>query len=399
MLPGPAMRRLGLLLCSLPLLAACGAPAVLPPDAGAPDAGGGFTDGGLDLNDVSWLLPLPASRSQLLSLASAGPKGALLPRALYDAVPGTVTGLDPATVYGEYRVVGVRVDPCFPRDAQGGCIPQVRLVAQPVIAEGFTASTTRDATLHLFYELTAAELGDAHRRVWALHALAAGRTQGRPLEVHPVLRAEGLTGPYGVALHELVTRLCGAQNLTRVAFMRLVQDDVAWRFGALEVVGGALVAEPIPRLGELTEQGVQEFGNTAFRSGELQPTVPGDDLDVLLSESALRLTDERTLQRGLTSALRLEHPARHSPKTADCGSCHVASRARRNAEQRRGVDTSGHPDAFTANPRFDLTRTDGVGDDPRALRAFGYFGRESALSQRTINESAEVAEVLSRTRP
>jgi hypothetical protein len=391
------MSRAGLLL-SLPLLAACGALPVTG-DAGLPDGGGAFTDGGLDLNDVSWLLPLPPARSQLLGLAATGPKGELLPRALYDAMPSTVVGLEAATLFDEYRVLGVRVDPCFPRDATGGCIPQLRLVAQPVIADGATATTTRDATLHLFYELTAAELDDAHRTVWALQALAAGRTAGRPLEVHPVLRAEGLAGPYGTMLHALVTRLCGAQNLTRVAFMRLVQEEVAWRFGAFEVEQAALVADPIPRLGTLVEQGVQEFGNTAFRSGELQPTIPGDDLDVLLSESAMRLTDARTLTRGLTSALRLEHPARLSPKTADCGSCHVATRARTNAERQRQVDTSGYPDSFTANPRFDLSRTDAVGDDPRALRAFGYFGAMSALSQRTINESAEVAEALSSHRP
>lgn len=390
------MPRAARLVLVAPLLAACGALPITSTDGGVDGGGGGFLDGGLDVNDVSWLLPLPAVRTQLPGLAATGAKGALLPRGLYDEMPSTVTGLEAAVLYDEYRVVGVRVDPCFPRDAQGGCVPQVRLVAQPVIADGPGRTTTRDATLHLFYELTASEFAEAHRAVWALHGLAAGRTQGRPLEVHPVLSAEGLGGPYAVELFGLVSRFCGAQSLVRVAFMRLLQDDVAWRFGAFNVQAGALVADEIPRLGALTEQGVQEFGNTAFRSGELQPEPVGDELSVLLSESAMRLTDERTLQRGLTSALRHEHPERLNPKTADCGSCHVASRARRNAEGRRMVDTSRHPDAFVGNPRFDLRRTDAVGDDPRALRALGYFGRDSALSQRTINESAQVAEVLSR---
>jgi hypothetical protein len=40
-----------------------------------------------------------------------------------------------------------------------------------------------------------------------------------------------------------------------------------------------------------------------------------------------------------------------------------------------------------------------VGDDPKALRSFGYLGPRSALSQRTINESAVIATALSRTRP
>ena len=108
------------------------------------------------------------------------------------------------------------------------------------------------------------------------------------------MRAEGLAGPYATTLQALLTRLCGEQNLTRVAFMRLVQTDVAWRFGALNVVNGALVADAIPRLTNLTEQGVQEFGNTDFRSGQLQPAASGDNLIVLLSESEMRLTDTRT---------------------------------------------------------------------------------------------------------
>lgn len=210
------------------------------------------------------------------------------------------------------------------------------------------------------------------------------------------MKAEGMNGPYAVALNALLTRLCGEQNLTRVAFMRLVQQDVAWRFGALNLVNGALVADPIPRLTNLTQQGVQEFGNTEFRSGQLQPAVTGDDLSVLLSESELRLTDTRTFERAITSALRLENPARSNPLTADCASCHVMSRALRNARQERPVDTSAHVDAYAGNPRFDLRRVDAVGDDPRALRSFGYFGDQSALSQRTINESADVAETLSR---
>ncbi len=179
--------------------------------------------------------------------------------------------------------------------------------------------------------------------------------------------------------------------------MRLVQRDVAWRFGALDVENGALVADPIPRLSnQVLEQGVQEFGNTDFRSGQLQPEAVGDNFPVLLSESELRLTDQRTFDRAVTAALRIEHPARSNPKTMDCGSCHTASRSLRNATRERPVDLSAHEDRFVTNPRFDLRRVDGAGDDPRAMRAFGYFGSKSALRQRTINVAAEVAETLSR---
>ena len=380
------------------LFAACGGVPPAPPDGGPADAGPlGFNDGGFDLNDVSWLLPLPlpGQHDLLLSFEAAGNKGPLLARRLYDVLPGLVTTQDAGALFPKYRVVSVRIDPCFPKEPTSGCIKQIRLVAQPLVVESLT-TTTLDGAIHLLYALTDAEFESARVTLTQLKALAAGATDARPLEVHPVIRAEGLSGPYATTLHAMVTRLCGEQNLTRVAFMRLIQEDTAWRFGALNVEAGNLVADSIPRLGSVMQQGVQEFGNTDFRSGELQPAATGDDLSVLLSESALRLTDTRTYERAVTSALRIEHPARSNPKTIDCASCHVASRALHNARKERPVDTSAHPDAYAGNPRFDLRRVDAAGDDPRAMRAFGYFKTQSALSQRTINETAGVAEALSR---
>jgi hypothetical protein len=364
-------------------------------------------DGGLDLNDVSFLFPLPApgAEAQLLGLDATGPRGPLLPRALYDGLPLIVEGADGTALYARARVVSARVDPCFPGSTPPDapvCVKQVRLVVQPVHVGGADAGfteTTEDAAIHLFYTLDDASFTEVHRALWRLKDLAGDATAGRPLDVHPVMKSEGLGGAYASQVKDLVLRHCGAQNLTRIAFMSVASFGRAWRFGAFDVVNGALKADAIPRLHGLTVQDVQEFGTPEFRNGALVPSPPGDDLDVLLSESAMRLADQRTLERALTSALRIEHPERESPRTIDCGSCHVASRARRHAETYRAVDTSTWDDAFHAAPRFDLRRVDGAGDDPAALRAFGYFGNQSALSQRTINESAVIAEVLSASRP
>lgn len=399
MLTCALMKRLALALVCSSLLA-CGGGVSPNPDGGS-GGGGGFSDGGLDLNDVSFLFPLPATgrESQLLGMSG------LFPKRLYDGVELILQGADKDALYGDLRVVSARVDPCFPGSAPPEppkCVKQLRLVAQPVRNGGADAgyvTVAEDATIHLFYELSDADFTATHRALWELKAMAGSATDGKPLDVHPVMKAQGLDGAYAKKVNELITARCSEQHLTRVAFMSVATFGAAWRFGAFDVVNGALVADPIPRINGATVQGVQEQGNTSFRAGVLLPSVAGDDLDVLLSESAMRLTDERTLKRALTSALRIEHPDRSSPKTIDCASCHVASRARRNAEQRRMVDNSQHPDAFHANPRFNLTRVDAVGDDPRALRAFGYLGRDSALSQRTINESAAVAETLSQSRP
>jgi len=322
-----------------------------------------------------------------------------------DGLPVIVEGAEPGALYARTRVVSVRVDPCFPGSAPPAppsCVKQVRLVAQPVLNGGPDAGfaeTTEDATIHLFYALDDAAFDEVHRALWQLKAQAGATTDHAPLDVHPVMRAQGLDGAYAQAVKALVLEHCGAATLTRVAFMSVASFGRAWRFGAFNVDAGALVADEIPRLNGLTAQNVQELGTEEFRNGSLLPSPPGDDLDTLLSESALRLADQRTLTRALTSALRIEHPERSSPKTVDCGSCHVASRARRHAEASRQWDTTSWDDAFHAPPRFDISRVDGAGDDPTALRAFGYFGSRSALSQRTINESAVIAEALSARRP
>lgn len=373
---------------------ACGAPPVVigPQPTTGPK---------LTLNDVSFLMPLPVAgkEASLLSMSDDGMKGPLLPRRLYDGLPLLVEKQSGDELYRELRVISARVDPCFPGSAPPAapsCVKQVRLVAQPVFVKDGVL-TTRDATVHLFYSLDATTFSGVVQHLFALDEAAGPMTDGA-LDVHPVLRRQGLDGPYHGRVKAMLLEACGFATLTRVAFMSVDEQGRQWRFGAFNVVGGALVDDLIPRLPTLKVQAFQEFGTESFRNGSLIPAAPNDELDTLLSESSMRLLDPRTLNKALTSALRIEHPERSSPKTIDCASCHVASRARRNAETFHHVDSSGHADLFTA-PDFDLSRIDAVKDDPKALRAFGYVGRDSAFSQRTINESAAVAKALEVLRP
>ena len=373
---------------------ACGAPPVIitePPESKPK----------LTLNDVSFLMPLPVAGKEaaLLSMSDEGMKGLVLPRRLYDGLPLLVEKQTGDGLFRELRVISARVDPCFPGSAPPAapsCVKQVRLVAQPVFVKDGVL-TTRDATLHLLYSLDDATFSGVVQHLFALDASAGALTDGA-LDVHPVMRRQGLDGPYHGRVKAMLLEACGVATLSRVAFMSVDEQGRQWRFGAFNVVGGALVDDLIPRMPTLKVQAFQEFGTESFRNGSLIPAAPNDELDTLLSESSMRLLDPRTLNKALTSALRIEHPERSSPKTIDCASCHVASRARRNAETFHRVDSSGHADFFTA-PGFDLSRIDAVKDDPKALRAFGYVGRDSAFSQRTINESAAVAKALEGLRP
>lgn len=338
----------------------------------------------LELNDVSVLLPLPApSRTDaLLGLADHGAQGELLPRALYDQLGELHLGQpSTAALHDAFRVVGVRADPCFPREGDG-CDPQLRLVLQPVVS-----GSTLDAALHLFYTLDAAEFSRVVDGLAEVQALGDGATRGRPLEVHPAIRAQGLDGPAGRRLRAVVLEACGAKTLTRLAFTQLSQVGKTWNFGAATVSGSSLVFETVPRVNEV----VQVIDVKPDGAMQLVPAPTPYLLPPLLG--ATLGTDAAAVDAAIGEALDLEHPHRSSPRTADCGSCHVAGR-RLRAHHAAATDTRFDAQRY-AKAGFDLSRADAAGDGTSVVRAFGYLGAKSAILPRTIHESAEVAAALS----
>jgi len=371
-------------------LCACGAPMQPPTSSGK-----------LDLNDVSYLYPLPAAlagRDALLKFTSSGPKGPLFTRAFFDQVKAVDEELTASTLYSEMRIISARVDPCFPtnkKDEPLKCAKQLRLVAQ-IIESGTAGITTRDGTIHLFFDMTDAEWPQVVEGVTALKALAGTATDGKPLDVHPVMKAEGLDGAYAKRLAQLITDFCGEQNLSRVAFMIAGKDGKTWTFGAFNRKGTMLEADPIPRFTDKNEQQVEEHGTEVNRNSEMIPSPINIDLTTLLVNRELQLADDLTLQRATKEALLIENPDKETPQTIDCASCHLASRALTFAAGERNIDLASFTaERYLAPARFDIRRVDAAKDNPFAQRAFGYFHADSALSQRTINESAVIAEALS----
>jgi hypothetical protein len=222
------------------------------------DAGQPTIAAHVDLNDVSFLYPLPSweARDDLLRLSSAGDQGALLTRSTYDGPPAlavfTPSGPSNADVYEDSRVVGVRVDPCFAagESAASGCKKQIRLIVQPILPNpdaSATTLTTGDAALHLLYDLDDAQWAGLVRGLADLQALAGDGTRGKPLGVHPVIEAEGLRGPYATALNALVLRYAGEATLARIARMVLNKVDIVWTFDVFDRDGAGLELRAIPR--------------------------------------------------------------------------------------------------------------------------------------------------------
>lgn len=377
------------------------------------DAGTERGAGALDLNDVSFLFPLPSweARDDLMAANTSGPRGELFPRAMYDAIAAKTQPLAPTSLggpselYPTLRAVSARIDPCFPADARAvpGCRKQIRLVLQPVIRDPADASlTTFDATVHLFYDLDEADWAALVEDVFRLKTLAASGTTGKPLGIHPTMKTEGLRGAYATALKSTLAKYAGSATLSRVALMQLAKHD-SWAFIAFDrsgLTGNSFTSAPIPRTGESDVQLLEINFTTSTRgaaphSSDPSPFPSGIDLGALGLSAGTVVSDDQ-VRAALKQAVELENPTSAlNPQTADCATCHFVTRDRSFAEQSRGISTLGWPERF-ADARFDLARVDDVGDTSNVLRSFGYFGTKSALSQRTINETAAVAAAMSR---
>lgn len=353
-----------------------------------------------DLNDVSYLLPLPQKTEQdfLLKVDSHGNRGALLPPDVLQDIPALSNDLDNDQQAGLLRVFGARIDPCFPLPTPRDCQRQLRLVWQPLTRDPNThAVSTIDAAVHSFYVLGKNEFADLLRDLQSWKKTYPASTAGLPLRVHPAWRSDHDASLK--AFEKLILKYAGEKNLIRVTTMILGGADNLWTFVGFQRESGKMRPLRIARL-SLSES--QTFVNSSspfdsFRGGFAPKPHGADTLNNLISNSAVMTPlQERTLREEAAAAARIENPKIYTPETMDCVSCHTAQTARLWTErnlQNWGLAALNTPDAYV-NARYDLRNNSPEIWNTHSLRAFGYFGREVSVSQRLINESAAVADAL-----
>lgn len=341
------------------------------------------------MHDVSVVWPMPVTMDAVDDGWLRGRDGPM-PRAVFDHVPRLTRTDEIDDLYGDLLVVGARLDPCF---REGGsdapCRPNVRLVLQPVRPPPSGANetpTARDASMHAFYD--AASEGEILDAVKALAELRAARgvAADGPLGVHPLL-VDG-EGRRDVA--DVLRPLLLPDRLSRVTSMGVHGEDTAWTFSGFDLVDGEPRAIVIAATDGVTEQHALSDGAPGAIHASVEPPLAAeDDITLLLDDARARAATKAERQAAFDAAARIENPTRHDPGTIDCVSCHLAPTARAAALQREPMDAS--PDVFTST-RHDLTPTSY--DDTRMVRAFGWRYRELALSQRVVNESAAVADLV-----
>lgn len=351
------------------------------------------------VDDVSFLFPLPdtSRRLSLLGASESGLGGALLAFDTFQRLPTLDAILSNGELYYFLRVLGVRIDPCFPGlDPAAPCKNQVRLVMQPVtVATRGSGLTTMDLAVHLFYEMSRQELAGLYQEMVDLRAASSVELREGPVGVHPALQREGVEGPFATAFREALLARIGAQNLVRVTFMGIEQVGQIWRFGGYDVQDGQLVPLKIPLIDVADERFFnRDLDGLTFAASSTAPASPTpDDISLLFDPERLPKAPDDERREAYRHAVRIENPKIHSPDTIDCVTCHVTMAARRHAERAfPQLMTDVVPERYAHARGLPL---DGATvERTNELRAFGYFNERPSISQRVVNETAAVVELV-----
>ncbi len=384
---------------------------------GACGGGDDTTDGSDDVdvhvgtNDVSILLPLPTSAAQadeLLTLASLGVGGPLLPEAQFDAISVFSDNPTENRSYAAWRIVAARIDPCFPSLAllatdPTACRRQLRLVAQPLQTSPKLGIVALDATIHLFFDQDEATFRAMAAAFVGLQTTTT-KADATRLTVHPTIATEGLEGATQAALRDLITTYAGAARLTQVTFME--GRGVAWEFGGMRIdAAGARTDIAIPGLA-VADGNTRQTNGSDFNGvfGVTPASTESTQLETALAGTVVGDPENGAAQvelqapvgdieAALQLSLDLDNPtSSFDPDTVDCVSCHVAGRARDRAAL-LGFPSDGmarfsnRRDLSLAWPQQNISA-------PTAMRMFGYNEQVVFVGQRVVNESAAVADAI-----
>lgn len=364
----------------------------------------------LGLNDVSILLPLPKSMEEMNQFLSPV-SHQLLPPSVFKFLPILTPELNQEKNYQNHlKVIAIRFDPCF---AEGlspvGCLSQIRLVWQPIVFKtnpgtGVNTPSTLDTAVHTFYNIASADWKNLLAEVKKISTTDAKAA----LQIHPTLHAERFDGPYWAELKKIVLKYAGEKNLIRATVMT-VRADRVWGFQGVDYnsAEGRWGQIEIPTLKSPNHPSAKIVNQAFFIQPESLLNLMEFKGGVTLMETSnttwfrflsdsVKFRDTATedeIKTAINIAFKLENPGQHNPGTVDCVSCHLAQTVRlwgeNNFAKSWDFNKIFKQDQYT-NSTMNLTNTSVNPSFVNRMRAFGYFKDEPIVSQRLINETAEI---------
>ncbi len=221
---------------------------------------------------------------------------------------------------------------------------------------------------------------------------------GQALYVHPSLENGGWTKPYGETLKGLILKWAGTRNLFKITFSSS-PEPATWFFGGFLISNGKTQPLEIPRI---NTTGTQLFVNASstvnFLNGFTSPAAPAgqNEFNRLLVDSSFpQVREAQALKAAHFTAVKIENPRLGNPDTLDCASCHVAQAVRDWTEEKNPNLKNDQSERFTS-PGFNLNRVTSEKINTENTRAFGYFLNQATVSQRAINDTALIAEQLTK---
>ncbi|MGO9445785.1 MAG: hypothetical protein ACLPXB_13550 [Thiobacillaceae bacterium] len=362
------------------------------------------------MNDVTIIFPLPLSDKepgQLIAPQEKGLGGSWLPLDYYVKLPAIDQGEAPSITYQNLRVVTARLDPCFKVKDDNGrdtCLPQVRLVWQPVVPAVYGSTgklgvlEARDAAIHTFYTLAPKQFQRLLASYTALVKDAGMDLSTEPLQINPILIKQGLNGRFARELRELLSKYVGRTTLWRVTAMQALVGDDEWVFTGFNVRSGTAQTLAIPRIGTGFQRiEVAQFNHSSFANAVVSPLSAVVEANYLPDVLRAKSINQKSMSAAdlAIAVVEIENPAKNSPETVDCVSCHVA--------QPEGSILSGTISGILSRPEVQthafqsvlpLHNTGLRQADTHVLRAAGYIERDLAPSRRLINETANVVREL-----
>ena len=346
------------------------------------------------LNDVTYLYPLPehAHRIFLRSIENH------VSNEILNDLPRLSVRHEKEVLNKMIYAVAIRIDPEF---------NQIRVVWQPITNGPQNKITTLDMALHSFYQLSTHEFRNLLQEIisWK-QKYSIDTNSSSPLNIHPAFyqKSEKENSQVIIDLNELFFKYCRYDNTIKVTAMVLRGANDMWAFMGFDIDRLSQKRSPIviPRTASST---AQRFVNQAvpalfFENAIISPLAfnyQEDSLENFVQKAIQmpQLTEDEVLKY-LNISNRFENPHLHNTNSLDCVSCHIAQPARewifRNIHQNL---TSRQDMAFIyQNAHHNLTNLSAEILNTSQIRGLGYFGRNIAISQRVIHESAEAADYL-----
>lgn len=340
----------------------------------------------LGMNDVSILLPLPASPAAPV-LARLDDRDALIDRATFAAVVrddlGPKAG-EPAA-RADYHIVALRFDLCD-REQVGACAPgaegRLRLVLQPVVVRRGELITL-DVALHAFYPIAADELPAMVR---ALRGLAS-RSRA-PLDAPLGVSAAAKDPAYASALRDAVLRYARAERLVRLTVIGQHHESAAfaWTFRGVDRIAGQLRPIAIPGVATDAQTVQLAGGDTVYDAHPVVDAPAGFALALNGPRFAAASSEDRTAALG--ALLALQDPRHHETGNTQCLACHVVDFLAVRRAAALGVELRTVDGRFAAP--YNLAVDSIARRDPRVVRAFGWATDAPVISQRVANDTAQV---------